>query len=335
MGAGHGVELLPEQDAVTKPGGKCIMSASLDDLDPKVPGKSVYDEYEAYLRRPVDPLMEGVLKQVELIETDATHFTIKVILDGKKLDRWGFGKGDGTDRVRRWKKVTLDPDALKIVIEDLVLEMEQGAWLDEATGDKTMEMSTFTIVKDPTRMEIIIEKAGDILCQEEVRDAVYYLTDALLTEVTAAATAKVKVTEDSPSIKDSGAKSCVSGPMDGMAPYDGLLNSLFKISRERVAQMPDIEINDISDTEFASTSKSGELKLSTSYKKSVEDGMLTHVTKDGDEVLRTSTVVLHKSPMIAEHWIVNTGDRIAGAQNAKQFAKELNAAIDKANSWFG
>ena len=35
-----------------------------------------------------------------------------MILDGQKLDKVGFGKGDGTDRMRMWKKVVCDDPGL-------------------------------------------------------------------------------------------------------------------------------------------------------------------------------------------------------------------------------
>ena len=35
-------------------------------------------------------------------------------MDGQKLDKFGYGKGDGTDRVRLWKKVVMDEPRLEL-----------------------------------------------------------------------------------------------------------------------------------------------------------------------------------------------------------------------------
>eukprot|EP00435_Cladocopium_sp_Y103_P046181 s2555_g13.t1 len=122
---------MAEQES-SQPGLQSIISGPLDGLDPPITCKEAFEETIALLRYPLDPISEGLKKELQITELDANSFVVKLILDGKKLDSFGYGKGDGTDRVRHWKKVVAKPEKMSITVTDFVPEAQLGEWLSDA-----------------------------------------------------------------------------------------------------------------------------------------------------------------------------------------------------------
>ena len=54
----------------------------------------------------------------------------------------GYGKGDGTDRVRNWKKVSADRSKLRITCVDYVDEGKMGAWVTDAKEEGSEPVTT-------------------------------------------------------------------------------------------------------------------------------------------------------------------------------------------------
>uniref|UniRef100_A0A7S2VRI5 Uncharacterized protein n=1 Tax=Zooxanthella nutricula TaxID=1333877 RepID=A0A7S2VRI5_9DINO len=342
MGGGHSVELLADQDAVSEKfrGKKCIMSATLDDLDPPAEPDGVFKELVEWLRRPVEPMGEGVLKSVTVTEDDGEdNFTTKVIADGFKLDAYGFGKGDGTDRVTRWKKVKLDRANGVVEWTDLVSELTLGAWADEATGE-TGTCITVTILKNPHRLEIVIQDAdGTNPSGEAVANALYGLTDRIVGMVQQLAKAKVKASVET---KGSGEKSVMVEPMDEHVDFDGFFNKFITIQREKFEKIPGVVIDDPTEGEFVTVAiipqPDGSEKTSTnSVKHNVNTGSITLEMHDTEGILvNTMYWQLHKDPLQLEAWsITKTGERIVSESIARVVQFDTNQTIERANSWFG
>lgn len=344
MGVSHSVELLEDQDSPTEPGKKSIISASVDDLDPPVSGDQLISEYVAWLKKPIDPMTEAILKSCTVTDDGPDACTVKVVLDGIKLDSYGYGKGDGTDRVRSWKKVVVDKAAGKVVTSDYVSEPALGAWLDEATDKEVLATSTFQVLKDPTRIEFsVVTKDGERLSGAFLRDALYALTDRLIGEIHDQVKAKVKVTCGK-AIKTAGEDSVISQPLDEHADYESYFDKMVAVLREKLEKIPNVEMEDISGAEFRAKvptppkeGDSEERKNTIIVKHSVESGEMTVTTRaDDGQVVSTTFRQVHKTPFVVEAWNIDRGgERSVGDAFAKEVQKQVNEVIERLNSWFG
>ncbi|CAK9082140.1 unnamed protein product [Durusdinium trenchii] len=213
-----------------------IISGPLDALDPPISRKEAFDETMAMLRYPLDPISEGLLKELVLKDLDENTFLLKVILDGKKLDSVGYGKGDGTDRVRYWKKVTVNPAAMSISVVDYVNDGEMGAWITDAK-EEVVSTCSVNFLEDPVQIEFCLDKDGERLASPEHRDGMYPWTDAIVANIMSFKNAKVKVRPDAPSIKEKGLKSLVSEPMDEHVSYESFFAQLVTSSREALSSV--------------------------------------------------------------------------------------------------
>ncbi|CAE7352654.1 scoF [Symbiodinium pilosum] len=198
-----------------------LATDALDSIKQPVTAEEAYEEAKSLLRYPVDSITEGLMKKFEITDVDAKTFVVKVIIDGQKLDKWGYGKGDGTDRVRHWKKVVMDDANMSLTIQDFVPEAALGAWVDEATDKEAYNTCILQVEKSPPRILIIFDdKDGKRLSDEGFRDVMYTWTDGIVSGVQTYKTAKVKVKANAPSLVEEGKESMVSEPMDAHVKYD-------------------------------------------------------------------------------------------------------------------
>lgn len=337
MGASHSAQLFEEQASTAEPGTKSIISESLENLDPPPTEHEIVEEFLRIVRYPVDSTTEAVLKQVDVQEKSPDDFIVKVILDGKKLDGYSKGRGDGIDRVKTWKRVLVDRTKHVITAEDFVDEGQLGAWADEASDKEVVCKTSLHLLSDPLRLEFLLDKDGQRLAIAPVRDALYVWSDAIINGIHSTKTAKAQVTADAPSIKDKDAKSNVSDPLEAHVSYDNFFLYLVAVMKEDFSKVPGAEASEVSATEFVV-----ELKLEEDstqrrvLKLDAEKGETqVEVFLDG-KLARTQYNVVHRSPLVVESWgIDHEGSRVTGASAARELQSWANRAIDKANSWFG
>eukprot|EP00429_Kryptoperidinium_foliaceum_P020571 CAMPEP_0176049428 /NCGR_PEP_ID=MMETSP0120_2-20121206/24561_1 /TAXON_ID=160619 /ORGANISM="Kryptoperidinium foliaceum, Strain CCMP 1326" /LENGTH=341 /DNA_ID=CAMNT_0017382855 /DNA_START=44 /DNA_END=1069 /DNA_ORIENTATION=- len=341
MGVSHSVELFADQDSPTDVGQKSVMTASLDDLDPPVTAEQFLAEFIDHFKWPIDPAAEAVLKSCTVTEASADDFTVKVILDGAKLDSYGYGKGDGTDRMRSWKRVVVDRVSKRITTHDYVPEPTLGAWVDEASDKEAVAVFHMQLLSGPTRAEFwVVDKEGTRLSDAGLAQGVYHLTDRVVGALQAAAKAKVKVAPGK-SIRNQGEDSVLTQPMEEHVDYDSFFDKMTTVMKEKMEKLPNAEV-EVAATEVVVRVKEqdadGKERVHThTIKHSAESGemVITHTDQDG-KIVNTSFRQVHKSPLVVEAWnITRNGDRTAGAAFAKMVQKEVNEIIERANSWFG
>jgi len=341
MGTSHSVELIPEQDSPSAPGCKSVLTGSFDDLDPPVSAEAFLNELIEYLRWPVDPTTEAVLKSCTVVENGTDDFTVKILVDGVKLDSYGYGKGDGTDRVRSWKRVKVDRAAMKVTTEDYVPEPALGAWADEASDKEVIATAHIQLLKDPTRGEFwVVDKEGNRHSGDGLAQGLYFWTDRVIGQLHAEAKAKVKAAQGK-GMKHPGEDSIVTEPLDEHVDYDSFFDKMVTVIKEKLEKAPNAEI-EAGESEIVcrmtETDAEGQQKVSThTLKFSADAGELTiaHTDNEG-KVVNTSFRQVHKSPLVVEAWnITRSGERSAGVAFSKLVQKEVNEIIDRANSWFG
>ncbi|CAJ1379276.1 unnamed protein product [Effrenium voratum] len=336
MGASHAVELIAEHASQSQPGMQSIISGPLDELDPPVTPEEAFEECLALLKYPLDSASESLLKELSLKETDDCNFTLKVILDGKKLDGYGYGKGDGTDRVRNWKKVSADRSKLRITCVDYVDEGKMGAWVTDAK-EEPITQCVVNMLKDPGQIEFCLDRKGQRRADPKFRDGLYAWSDAIIGSVQAQKRAKVKVQPDAPSIQEKGLKSMVSEPMDEHVSYDNFFPQLVKAVKTLISGVPKISVEEVSDEELRGTAVDEKGETTThAVKFSQSAGTLCWTITAGDKVMSQMHRVVHRDPLVMEAWDIGPdGARSCGISKAKQMQKNINDAIEKANSWFG
>lgn len=334
MGASHSVELMAEQES-TQPGMMSIISGPLDALDPPISREEAYEETIALLKYPMDPITEGLKKDLQVTQQDANTFVMKLILDGKKLDSFGYGKGDGTDRVRFWKKVTCNRDKFSITVQDYVPERELGAWVTEAK-EEVKASCEINFLQDPPQIEFCVDQEGKRWADPETRDGLYSWTDNILGGLHAFKTAKVKVIPDQPSIKEKGLKSMVSEPMDEHVSYENFFPQMVKFTKDFLGKVPNMTLDE-SDGEIRGsvTNEQGEVtKHVVKFDEAAGEMSITMIQQD--KVRAELHRKVHRSPLVVEAWDLDAeGQRLTGSAKAKEIQKNVNVMIDKANSWFG
>jgi len=280
------------------------------------------------------------LKKIEHEEIGPDEFTVKVILDGKKLDAYGYGRGDNMDRVRLWKRVKVNRSGHQVTTQDYVNESEMGCWADEATSDSIYCTVTMHILSGPTRMEFLTDVKGENQASAGMRDALYNWTDPMVRGVQDVKMAKVRISADAPSIKERGSTSHVSEPMDSHVDYDAFFGSLIKLIREGMAAAPGSSLTDTSETEFFGEVSYGEegseKSTRTTVKYSQESGDVEMVVTQDGHIARTTFYKLHQSPLVLEGWDLDSdGKRSSSNITHRQMQRLTNEGIERANSWFG
>mmetsp|Transcript_74906 Transcript_74906/g.216574 ORF Transcript_74906/g.216574 Transcript_74906/m.216574 type:complete len:340 (-) Transcript_74906:153-1172(-) len=339
MGSSHSVELYPSQESPTEPGQLSVISASLDDLDPPVTAEQFLAEAIELMKRPVDSVTEAIMKSLEVTENGSPDdFVVKLIVDGTKLDAYGYGKGDGTDRVRTWKRVVADRAAMHITTYEYVLDIALGAWESEASDAEVLATLHLQMLSGPTRIESwVLPKEGERLHNDDLAKGLYHWTDAIIGQLHSVAKAKVKAAVGK-AIKNVGEDSVVSEPMDEHVDYDSYFDKMVTVVKEKLEKIPEVE-SETSEGKmvFKVKGKDEEGFLTWTVSYSAESGELTIVNHDPKgQLVSTSFRQLHRSPLVLEAWnISGRGERSAGPSFARLIQQEIIIVIDRANSWFG
>ncbi|CAE7763304.1 scoF [Symbiodinium sp. CCMP2592] len=342
MGASHSVELNANVACPSQPGTLCIATDPLDALPTPVTAEEAYEEAKAVMRYPVDSIAEGLMKKFELTEVDSKTFVVKAILDGQKLDKFGYGKGDGTDRVRLWKKVVMDDAALSLTVNDFVPEAALGAWVGEASDKVPLNKCIVQFERSPPKMYFIFDdQEGKRQADDAMKNGLYTWSDAIIGGVITFKTAKVKVTGNAPSIVDGGkSESMITSPMDDLVGYDKFWDKHLQYCKDFVKNMPGAQCEDISPDEFKGTVVLDPANPSevTTHKivSSKSDKKVNWTVEYQGKVVSEMHRIVHQSPLVLEGWDMDaTGARVAGTSKAKEMQKAVNEIVAKASSWFG
>lgn len=311
MGASHSVELNANAACPGQPGTLCIASEPLDALPTPVTAEEAYEEAKAVMRYPVDSVAEGLMKKFELTEVDAKTFVVKAILDGQKLDKFGYGKGDGTDRVRLWKKVVMDDAALTLTVQDFVPEAALGAWVGEASDKVPLNNCIVQFERSPPRLLFIFDdQEGKRQADDAMKNSLYSWSDAIVGGVITFKTSKVQVTGNAPSIVDGGkSQSMITSPMDDLVGYDKFWDQHLKYCKDFVRNMPGAQCEDISPDEFKGTVVLDPANPSevTSHKivSSKSDSKVNWTVEYQGKVVSEMHRIVHQSPLVLEGWDVD------------------------------
>jgi len=317
------------------PGKKCIMSSSLDDLTPPLSPKGFMDAVLEYLRWPMEPGAETVLKDVTYIEHDGKRdFEVKVLLDGASLDKHGMGRGDGIDRVRRWKRVKVSEDQMCVSWVDFVPEPTFGQWVDKVTGEDG-ERITVTMLKNPHRIEVVAQtKNGTYLSGEQFKVAFSLFLEERIKEAQEKAqnlvTARV-----GPSMQEEGAESVIVESLDNFIDYDKFFEFYLSVTRDQVSAVPNAIITEPREGEFFATNMRSRVTHRVAFNSKA--GQLSYTKEDGQSnVLGATHLRLHKRPLVLEAWYINgRGERSAAMHLARAVQKEANVSLQRARSMLG
>mmetsp|Transcript_36329 Transcript_36329/g.82106 ORF Transcript_36329/g.82106 Transcript_36329/m.82106 type:complete len:353 (-) Transcript_36329:60-1118(-) len=204
-----------DAESPTEPGLKSVLTDSLDDCcDPA----SFYDELLAMLREPVGPREAVVLKEVELKEHGSDVFTVKVILDGAKLHRLGFGEEGGPDLVKLWMRVEGDRSKEEV---HLVLY--------NRSDQSVYRTSTMKLLRDPFRVELWRNTPNGTRLHGRAL-AQLFKNDYLAPIATLQTKRQVLVHFDVESPSGQG-KSAISDPLDRYITYGGLFHGMLGLIR--------------------------------------------------------------------------------------------------------
>lgn len=333
MGASHPVVLNGSQPSETVSGKMSITSDSLDDLDPPVAGKDAFHEALFLVQQP-HPMIQPVLKSTEVTDIDANTLTVKFIMNGQQLDQYGFGKGDGTDKIATWRKVTKDESSLTLTTVELV-DPVAGAFVGspEDTDQNPFSTTVFKILSSPTRLEFTTtshREGEENPADGPLLDGTYGWSDAIVGNVQAETSGQIKFSVGD-SIQEAGQKSIISTPMEDLVSYDAFMDSWITSAKTLIGSAPNTTFFEISETEFKVT---GEAML-IHAKFDRDAGTLVAETTSKDKIINVVHRVLHKSPMIMEAWDVDgSGNRKLDGNNLRLVRKNMNDVLKAATSWW-
>mmetsp|Transcript_74836 Transcript_74836/g.173433 ORF Transcript_74836/g.173433 Transcript_74836/m.173433 type:complete len:325 (-) Transcript_74836:103-1077(-) len=320
---GNSITVTPDTDSPTTPGQLCVLSEELP-----IAFDDMVDGVIEVLKDPAPVVQRSVLKATEVVDLSEKEFTVKVILDGQKLDVVGYGDGKGTDKVMIWMKVTHDPEDT-VKAESYISNPETGDWLPDAKDAIVYSTSVSKILKDPVRIEYYMENNNkERLTGQPIADTITGYLSAILEMKKER---KVKCTPELDSLKDAGKKSVISAPMDEFTTYDKLFDAMTDFAKE----FPEADIQKVSENEVHITGPNGVEtpagSLDVFFDK--ETGELCRTHTIGGKVMDKNYGILHKEPLQLEAWLEKDGNRIAGKPHAKMMEIMLETKLDGLSSW--
>jgi len=316
----------PDQESLTEPG---RLSALSDAVPGKVTAQHLMDGFRAYTIHPVDERVGYVVKTIEVTEHTPDDIEVKVILDGPKLDKYGYGDGKGTDRVHVWNrsKFTQDTVTCEVYISD--------CWLGEELKRVSMTTTAKLVQTDTKlRVEFYMETPNG----ERISDSTASGTaDGVLEPILRIQTqSKVFVLADAPSPSDGSVTSIMSPALDEFADYDKFFQGCLSVFK--TPPMRTVEFSEVSDSTFRLDWLDGEIACCCEFTHSLQTGEIAWVTNNNGKVLKTDYRKVHKSPLLFEAWqITDEGVRVANKKYARQVQLELNGILDtcaSAGGWF-
>uniref|UniRef100_A0A7S3SAX5 Uncharacterized protein n=1 Tax=Strombidinopsis acuminata TaxID=141414 RepID=A0A7S3SAX5_9SPIT len=332
MGAKPSVKLTTDAPSTAEKGQKVVTSEPLE-----VDGLALMEELLQQARYPVDSLKGHVLKSCDVQENGPDDFTVKVILDGKKLDRYKSGRGDGMDRIDHWMRVVADRKNRRIQQTSFV--DLQGCWVDEVEQARSKGGYGCTeLVGSPMRVEFhIIQADGSRQTDEEAAA----LLDTILTDaLTNMEKRKAKVMAEQDSLQGDGQKSVISEPLDEHIDFDSFWEKFLDMVKNPPNAPAKVKVTDVSKEEFLSEIVVPDSKttMTTKVKHNKAAGeVITETLQDGERV-SGSTVLLHRNPLRVETWGVDSeGKRLAGRGTARGLQEYVDTVLAKKShhrSWF-
>jgi len=332
MGAKPSVKLTTDAPSTAEKGQKVVTSEPLE-----VDGLALMEELLQQARYPVDSLKGHVLKSCDVQENGPDDFTVKVILDGKKLDRYKSGRGDGMDRIDHWMRVVADRKNRRIQQTSFV--DLQGCWVDEVEQARSKGGYGCTeLVGSPMRVEFhIIQADGSRQTDEEAAA----LLDTILTDaLTNMEKRKAKVMAEQDSLQGDGQKSVISEPLDEHIDFDSFWEKFLGTikSPPSVPWLFRPKVLEVSKEEFHTVLvlPDTKQKITTIVKHSKASGELTMETMQDGEKIGGCTVILHRNPLRVESWGVDIdGKRLSGGSSVKSLQQTVDAVLSKkSHRWF-
>mmetsp|Transcript_53132 Transcript_53132/g.119769 ORF Transcript_53132/g.119769 Transcript_53132/m.119769 type:complete len:334 (+) Transcript_53132:137-1138(+) len=332
MGTVPSVEVEAEAESPSTPGKRSAVSGPLDEY---CDFESFFEGLVPILREPLFPLESYVLKSIDITDDGPESFTVKIIHDAKKLNMYGFGSyaKDGKDFLRLWQKVRYSRAQREIVAEEFT---EDG---------QTQAVCHTLFLKDPLRVEFWCDMPnGERKCDERIANLLksFYIIPVLKSLMKR----KVSVMHcvDSPGGLG---KSALSGSLDEYVDYDSCFDMAIEVLQDSIDKQPDGKVVELSENEFEMTMSAPSLKDGSGFDtESVMKQHIRHDRKTGDiinvaavggQLLYTSWIKIHRSPLIVEHWTENDGKRIAGRQETsalQMFVDSIVAKSEGEGSWF-
>lgn len=323
----------PNVDSPTEPGMKSVVT---DPIDEYCDLETFWDCLMGRIREPLWPREDAVLKELQLIDHSPEEFTVRVILDGKKLKLLGWMEQlrwlgltrlfeqvpDGEDFCRFWARVVTDRK------HHIVVSTEY----DPADGKTVRNVTTTKFLRDPFRIECSTVLQGER--KHGPKLATFMQTCYLNPILTARRENKVEVDMDVDSPSGHG-KSAMSQALDAYLEADVLFEELVR-AIQKADGASNIEY--ISDTQFELTSVmqtpslEGQDLVQRQMKQLVrfEHGKeeIVIVSSVDAELLSTCFFRIHRDPDLrVEHWSETGGLRIGGKVEAEYLTVLVNGII--------
>mmetsp|Transcript_122541 Transcript_122541/g.261501 ORF Transcript_122541/g.261501 Transcript_122541/m.261501 type:complete len:347 (-) Transcript_122541:30-1070(-) len=324
-------------DSPTDPGTKSVVS---DPFPENITFEAMWENIKDWFKHPqMLPVEALAVKRVETVEHSANDFTTKVIMNGQILDKYGMGKGDGTDVVAHNYHVTFDLEKKEIVNRC----KKSNCWLGEEDGDdKTyiLCLTRFFKSEPPIQYDFVctsyMEEPPRRLSGPEAIQLTFGVTDPIAQRL---ATTKVPTIPDVPS-PGGGGQSIVTADFREHSSYDSFFPALVGVIKgglkDRAPPGSEAQLIEMSATKFRLEYKdqlSG-VTVMTMVEHDQDKGDISIIATVEDKVLTESHRKIHREPLVYEAWNVNTeGERYAGHQLSYLLQMELNAALTKASSW--
>lgn len=359
MGSGHAIDMRAEQESECEPGTKCIkMQHPFADLDPPMTLRDAFNEVEVFMLSPIPPGTKraAFLKSIELEEhgplDGPTSFTVKVVLDGKKLDEAGRGRGDGMDKVLLWKRCNFFTAAteayetsalvnrhMNIAFLDFVDELHGGEWADEATGEEGQSTILYGV---DNRFEICVERDNRRDASEQMLQGCNWYADAVHEQWQQARSLPVQVTHGSPSLREEGKFSTMSCALDAhVSSYEDFVRTLVSTLQDTMGvdkmTTADVELPELVgqlSTTRTELSRDGDLNVQRAlthqeWHVCLETGQIVLSTPARSRELHC---IVHRRPLVVETWTLSySGERSSSFALARTMQGWINEAVIRAS----
>mmetsp|Transcript_129297 Transcript_129297/g.289096 ORF Transcript_129297/g.289096 Transcript_129297/m.289096 type:complete len:333 (+) Transcript_129297:88-1086(+) len=332
MGGGYSTIVLKPDQPSSEPDKLAVVS---DPFPESVTIEDLWDGMMEWIKYPVPEMHRTVLKSCEVTQNDGFNdFNVKITLDGKKLDQWGYGKGDGTDRITTNNRCKVDKSKWEIY----TINYKSTCWAGEEVGDDKVYITAITRIHKPTvpiqyefYLDYPLENPPRHATDKEAADVTGAIIDPIVTRL---ANTKYRVVPEAPSL--SGAGKVVLTPELPDVTYDNFWKSLIAIFKAGAQMMGGTPI-DTSDKQFKTDTKDdiGNHTISTTDF-DMESGLIEAVTMTNGVMIQKWVYAIQKDPVRMEVYMMNgaDGERRADKRISNMVQIQLNNTLAKCNSWW-
>mmetsp|Transcript_9900 Transcript_9900/g.22177 ORF Transcript_9900/g.22177 Transcript_9900/m.22177 type:complete len:343 (-) Transcript_9900:140-1168(-) len=318
-------------DSPTQPGKKSVLVT----FEPGVTYEAFMDAFTSANRKmyPLTDQYGDAVKEIQTKEPSSHEVEIKVIEDGRKLDRWHAGKGDGTDKLQSWWYLSWNLQEKSFKGE----HYQAGVWLGQEKRRIQWSWTGRFIREQPL---LVFEGSHSSPGEPRLAgDAQAFFFGMSMNPIARLMKDKVEIIENlvsTSSAESAEVRSAISFPLDTHTTYDALFQRIVDLGK--IALIGAGMAYDESPNGYTGKYKNpmDGIDRTVKFEHDKEKGLIDFYYYRATDLVESMHKKLHRKPLILESWLVRDGKRESGWWFAKmKCQRELNDILSGLQSSIG